>query len=62
MVIYKIKLYLPPYEFKIGLYVNFRKWWNVKFQAKYHNLLLSRFQFLQWKIQTAPYIYIYTPF
>jgi len=31
---YRINLYLPPYEFEIGLYMNFGKWWNVKFQAK----------------------------
>jgi hypothetical protein len=34
MIIYKINFYLSPYEFDIGLYVNFGKWWNVKFEAK----------------------------
>jgi len=53
MAIYKNNFYLPPYEFKIDLYINFEKWLNIKFQAKYPILLLSRFQFLQWKIQTA---------
>ena len=28
MVIYRINFYLPHYEFKIGLYVNFEKWWD----------------------------------
>jgi hypothetical protein len=23
-----------PHEFEIGLYLNFEKWWNVKFQIK----------------------------
>ena len=47
MVIYRIDFYLPPYEFKIGLYVNFEKlfplcfylffmymdpWFNLSFQ------------------------------
>jgi hypothetical protein len=26
--------HIPPYEFEIGLYVNFGKLWNLKFQAK----------------------------
>jgi hypothetical protein len=31
---YKIISHAPPYEFEIGLYLRFEKWWNVKFQAK----------------------------
>jgi hypothetical protein len=31
MVIYGIDFHLSPYELKIGLYVNFENWWNVKF-------------------------------
>jgi hypothetical protein len=42
---HRINFYLPSCEFEIGLYVNFGKLWNVKFQAKYISLL-SRFQFL----------------
>jgi hypothetical protein len=30
----RINFHLLPYEFEIGLYVNFGKWWNIKFQAK----------------------------
>jgi len=33
--IYRINFYLSPYKFdEICLYVNFVKWWNVKFQTK----------------------------
>ena len=28
-----INFHLPHYEFEICLYVNFEKWWNVKFQV-----------------------------
>lgn len=31
---YRINFYLSRYEVEIGLYVNFKMWWNVKFQAK----------------------------
>ena len=31
MLIYRIDFHLPPYEFEIGLYVNFGKLWNIKF-------------------------------
>jgi hypothetical protein len=34
MMIYKINFYLSTYEFEIGLYINFEKWCNAKFQAK----------------------------
>jgi hypothetical protein len=34
MMIHKINFHLSPYEFEIGLYVNFEKLWNIKFQAK----------------------------
>ena len=28
---YRINFHLQPYKFEIGLYVNFEKWWNIKF-------------------------------
>jgi hypothetical protein len=34
MIIYVIKLSLSYHKFKIDLYQNFIKLWNVKFQAK----------------------------
>ena len=35
MMIYRINLHLPPYKFKIDLYVNFIwKVMDIKFQAK----------------------------
>jgi hypothetical protein len=34
MIIYAIKLSLSYHKFKIDLYQNFIKLWNVKFQAK----------------------------
>lgn len=30
----KINFHSSSYEFKIGLYLNFGKWWNDKFQTK----------------------------
>ena len=33
-MIYGINFHLLPYEFKIDVYVNFGKRWNIKFQAK----------------------------
>jgi hypothetical protein len=41
----KIISHAPPHEFEIGLYLNFGKLWNVKFQTKLV-ILLSEFQFL----------------
>jgi hypothetical protein len=31
---HKIMSHPPPHEFEIGLYLNFGKWWNHKFQTK----------------------------
>jgi hypothetical protein len=31
---HKIIFHPTPHEFEIGLYLNFEKWWNVKFQIK----------------------------
>jgi hypothetical protein len=31
---HKVISHLPPHEFEIDLYLNFGKWWNVKFQTK----------------------------
>jgi hypothetical protein len=31
---HKIISHPPIYEFEIDLYLNFVKWWNVKFQTK----------------------------
>jgi hypothetical protein len=30
----KIICHPPPHKFVIGIYLNFEKWWNVKFQTK----------------------------
>jgi hypothetical protein len=31
---HKIIFHPLPYKFKIGLYLNFEKYWNTKFQTK----------------------------
>jgi hypothetical protein len=50
---HKIISHPPPHEFEIDLYLNFAKWWNVKFQTKYVTLL-SEFQFSKMKGSKRP--------
>jgi hypothetical protein len=33
-VIHKINFHPPPYELEMDIYLNFGKWWNIKFQTK----------------------------
>jgi len=52
MMICRISFHLSHFE--IDLYVNFKKWWNLKFQTKQYKLLKQILIVPNKRIQTVP--------